>query len=144
MFFSELWFRDCRYRYNNLQRSEIDTHAWDLSSLIWSGRPDCLDYGVLIGNPCRYGTFLAEEKWFVTSEGHISLEDYPIQHHNEYCMDIFYNNSTVSFDRDIYLVLCFGNPQVDQYRQIRYTNFLHSSFSFWTRCWRAFDNSAQR
>ncbi|XP_011333407.1 uncharacterized protein LOC105277002 isoform X2 [Ooceraea biroi] len=79
------------------------------------------DYGVLIGKPCRYDMFPvhpSEEKWFATSEGHILIEGYPLYRHNQYCMDIFYNNSMTPFDQDFHLFMCFNNPVIQENRRI--------------------------
>ncbi|EZA57807.1 G-protein coupled receptor Mth2 [Ooceraea biroi] len=81
------------------------------------------DYGVLIGKPCRYDMFPvhpSEEKWFATSEGHILIEGYPLYRHNQYCMDIFYNNSMTPFDQDFHLFMCFNNPVIQENRRITF------------------------
>lgn len=73
------------------------------------------DYGVLIGNPCQNGMYPvhpSEDTWSLTSEGHLLIEGYPIYYHDSYCMDIFYNNSIASFDREFFLFICFSDPVV--------------------------------
>ncbi|XP_043288176.1 G-protein coupled receptor Mth2-like [Venturia canescens] len=48
------------------------------------------DYGLLIGNPCKYGQFLVDrsEEWFITPRGQFSLKFYRTYATNEYCLEI--------------------------------------------------------
>lgn len=74
---------------------------------------DCLDYGVLIGKPCKYGMYPEEEEeWLLTSEGHVFVEHYTLYDQSKYCMDIFYNKS--EFNHSFTLFVCFDNPATKQ------------------------------
>ncbi|XP_032666485.1 G-protein coupled receptor Mth2 isoform X2 [Odontomachus brunneus] len=66
------------------------------------------DYGVLIGKPCLYGMYPVnptKEKWSMTSQGHVKVENYPIYNLDQYCMDVYYNKS--HYNRGFYLFICF-------------------------------------
>ncbi|XP_036144151.1 G-protein coupled receptor Mth2-like [Monomorium pharaonis] len=69
------------------------------------------DYGVLIGNPCKYSKFMdlidpRKKDWSLTSKGHVSIKNYDKNYsQSEYCMDILYNR--LEYDR-LYLFVCFN------------------------------------
>ncbi|KYN05227.1 G-protein coupled receptor Mth2 [Cyphomyrmex costatus] len=73
------------------------------------------DYGILIGKPCKYGMYPIdprEEEWLLTSEGHVSVENYAVYDQDNYCMDVFYNKS--EFDHHFHLFICFENPATNE------------------------------
>lgn len=114
-------------------------HAWNTYYAFRRNcHPDCLDYGVLIGKPCQYGMYPvhpSEEKWLMTSEGHLLIDGYPIYRHDEYCMDIFDNNSTTPFDHDLHLFMCFDGPMNPQHPLTKYSvNSLYFPFSVSLSC----------
>lgn len=81
---------------------------------------NCLDYGILIGKPCKYGMYPVdpgEEKWLLTSRGQIFVTDYTVYDQNKYCMDVFYNIS--EFVHNFHLFICFENPSTEK-ETIRY------------------------
>lgn len=55
-----------------------------------------------------YPTDPREEEWFLTSEGHVFVEDYKVYDQSKYCMDVFYNKT--EFDHSFHLFICFDNP----------------------------------
>jgi len=68
---------------------------------------DYLDYGVLTGKPCKYGMYPMDrrkDKWFLTSEGHVSVERYRVYDQNKYCMDTFHNK--LELNHSFYLFIC--------------------------------------
>lgn len=70
-----------------------------------------------------------EEKWLLTSKGHIFVSDYMVYDQNKYCMDVFYNIS--EFD-DFYLFVCFENPSTKYENLIRYIIFLNCKMYYST------------
>jgi len=99
---------------------------------------DCLDYGILIGKPCKYGMYPMDprdEEWgnvFLTSEGHVFIKNYAEYDQDKYCMDIFYNKS--ESDHNFHLFICFDKPETNNI-SVRYTLFLFFSI---VKC--VFDN----
>jgi len=83
----------------------------------------------LIGKPkCdrMYPVDPREEKWWLTSEGHVIIEGDEDYDQDKYCMDIFYNKS--ESDHAFHLFICFDDftPQEDA---VRYVDNIFLNFS---------------
>lgn len=58
------------------------------------------------------------EAWLLTSNGHVSDEGYQVYDLDEYCMDVFYNNS--HYDLGFHLFICFDDPARKENLATRY------------------------
>ncbi|XP_034173230.2 putative G-protein coupled receptor Mth-like 2 [Osmia lignaria lignaria] len=67
-------------------------------------------YGLMVGPKCKYGMFMLTENdtWSITPEGYISFNpDFKPWYHDEYCMEMFYNNTTMN---SLTMFACFDTP----------------------------------
>ncbi|XP_066583921.1 G-protein coupled receptor Mth2-like isoform X2 [Prorops nasuta] len=108
----------------NCQKFEAPTTALEFHQAVsdlWNySESGFKDYGILVGSPCKYGMYpvLPEEKWNVTSNGHIYVPGYKVFEHHEYCMDIIYNRSHM--EEALYPFVCFDSPTIDEYTETRF------------------------
>lgn len=108
-----------------LQRHRRESRRINLSTLCFFS--NCLEYGVLIGKPCKYGMYPIdprEEEWWLTSEGHVIADGDEIYDQDNYCMDIFYNKS--ESDHAFHLFICFDTP-APQEDSVWYSDNTYSS-----------------
>jgi len=84
---------------------------------------DYLDYGVLIGMPCKYGMYAVstyhKDEWYMTWQGLVVFEyGFKIHDRNNYCMDTFQNK--LELDRSFHLFICLKKPdKFDLKKQIK-------------------------
>lgn len=86
---------------------------------------NCSDYGLLFGNSCLHGLYLvnpAEEKWLMTSQGHLEVKNYPVYNLDQACMEVYYNKS--DYNIGFHLFVCFDDL-AEQSFKARYIGGIH-------------------
>ncbi|XP_012275021.1 G-protein coupled receptor Mth2 [Orussus abietinus] len=109
-----LFFNECRPLPSSATSERLHQELVNFSQNV--SEDDVFDvsagYGVLVGKPCKHGMYptLPEERWHMTSRGHVYVPTYKTFDHQEHCMDMFYNNS--EFREGLYPFVCFPEPSV--------------------------------
>ncbi|KAK2587217.1 hypothetical protein KPH14_002957 [Odynerus spinipes] len=79
------------------------------------------DYGLLVGNPCKFGMYHVEPEvpWSITPDGHLQLDSSEIYEHRGHCIDMYYN--VTEFAASLIAFVCFDAMDTSSECELRCT-----------------------